>query len=216
MNHKKQGGINMRPYDLGDIVRVNSLEDNYYLIEHVEAYYNDDFSLVEDADYSLIMLHPKADTLPSEDFCHNELSLVARFDDGDFWELINYFEKERQTKGFFEYPEYMKLIDSLKESEDELIEHFYKLHVDPTKTDKADNESYEDIFEDMMRSDEGGKRVSTYINRMNMHLELLFEAMNKDDEEQVVFQKGKLEEVRQVLMELDYFSLEERRKWSKV
>lgn len=67
-----------------------------------------------------------------------------------------------------------------------------------------------DVNDAFNRSVLAEKQISIYTKRLDIHLDLLFTALNNNDQVNIEFQKDQLKLIRNRLIELEWFSYKER------
>lgn len=204
----------MASYNIGDIVRFSG-DDRviYYMITDILDFEKENGESNEKADvyYVISSVYPVGSRV-SKTSLDSSLIMVARDKSFDHRLLVEYIEKERIKKGKVEdgladtFGGYEVAFDvavnsptSTKNNNDKTAIH--------KKVEKFGEEEIQGILED----NHGDLMVEEYEGKMNTYLELLLKAINEGDEEEAKLQKERLEEVRKVLLGLDYFQLEKRR-----
>ena len=189
-------------FNLGDIVSMRIIGDeHYYMItDHVDFTSGD--GKIVDIDYEVVLLYPTTREPVPENIMHDELEVVAKFNSEEYKEIMEFVAINRTRNGCREFP---NEIEHIAYDLDEVLSVYEK---NPFKVVKEFGaKEIKEILEDT----KGQEQVDLYVDRMNIHLGLLHEAINKGDTEQIEFNKTKLEEVRQTLIELEYFPLAKRR-----
>lgn len=196
----------MEKYNVGDIVKLKMLQgdDHYYMVSRVFDHIKREGRRFKAINYDMILIYPIKDNVTKENMIHEELHLVAEFGSSDYKVLINYIGNERSLR---------KLRPISVEVEDIIFIAKYNKY---KKEGKANKETDEKLFSiskinEIMKDTTNEKQIELYVEKMNTHLDFLFEAINEDDEEKIEISKIKLKEIRKVLMELEYFPLAKRR-----
>lgn len=188
-------------YDVGDIVRLKRLQDDnhYYIVTGVTDLSDKDNL---DFDYDMYLIFPVYENHTMESMIHSELELVADYDSRDYHTLINYVLKNRDARNL-----------SLPIKVEEIIKGISAVGTkEAVKEVKVKKSFSMSDIEDIMKDDTSQKKIDSHVEEMNNYLESLGEAIKNGDEEQIKHNKTKLEEVRQTLMELEYFQLAKRRR----
>lgn len=173
----------------GDIVKwKNIVAVEYFVVEDVL-----DLSLEEDEqpyiEYEIAQIFPVKKDMKTDVVHPEHLELVAKEEDGTHYQnIIDFVKRERERKGWFDTPK-KPPVKKPKEIKVKFGEKEIKKILSDTKADK---------------------QLDAYLGKMDMHLKLLHKAIEKDDMNAIDLHKQKLEEIRQKLMELEYFQMEER------
>lgn len=191
-------------FNLGDIVRLKALgEEHYYIVvDHVD--YSQESDEQPNIKNGIMLIYPVKRSPKVEYMDSSELGYVAEFKSKDYQLLMEYIKKSREREGWFEQPEYLRIIgdDTIKYTGSAV-----KKVKEPEKPVKFGDKEIQQI----LNNNHVEIVTEEYVGRMNTHLDLLLLAIEQGDEANIKLQKEQLEKVRSKLMELEYFQLAQRR-----
>lgn len=198
----------------GDIVRdkrSNKGFRNLYIIVDLLLDKDEFDGTVVDTVYDVIKIYPidsRVDKLISIE--EGDVSILAKNGSNEKRVVIESIKTERKAYNL-DIPKYLLHVDydeidkEVKNvNNEENIEVKQKVKV---KTKKFNDKNIIKILADETTK----KQMDIYVEKMNLHLDLLNTALNNNNDKEISFQKEQLEKVRQKLMELEYFKLNNRR-----
>lgn len=212
----------MKPFKKGDIVKMKLLGDaHYYMVTEILGQLVEDGEFIS-ADYEIMLLFPISKTISIENMIHEELEEVAGYESRDYELIMDYIIKERNRQGIFTFP---KKIEDIALGVDNTSIHKDKTKAEPTKQAIEPKEAKPSVKAKKVEKKFGMNEIDAIlkdttlqdkmdlnVEKMDAHLELLSKAIKEDNLEEIESNKKALEEIRQTLMELEYFQLEVRRK----
>jgi hypothetical protein len=202
----------MRDFQLGDIVRIKRFSDRvYYMVTDVA-----DFSVEgdeqPDIECELIRIFPVSAITHVEMLDQNELALVAGKEDKEHDIILNFIRKERSMRGIHGEPDWETRIKLTNTPAYQEEVNGYKEVTPPVVVKKVTANDIKRIVED----DTTDKQIEIYVERMDTHLTLLHIAIKNNQPQEIELQKSKLKEVRNKLMELEYFQMAQRRNGTSI
>lgn len=208
----------MERYNIGDIVKLKMLEgdNHYYMVtDFVDFSVKDGdnpLSIYEvgkkkrlDVDYEIVLIHPVEDNPPIENTMHDELTRIATFKSREYDLIIDYMYKERFKMGYSSVPQNIKHVMGGMSAKPTKKKTVKNPKVKSTKFGMAE-------INDILNDDSADEKIKEFIKEMDKHLDLLGKAMKDEGEEEIKVQKERLEEIRQTLMELEYFPFKHNRR----
>ncbi len=200
-----------RSYKVGDIVKEKGTNFYFIVASSVRVNPKDDENDGTHAQYSLYPIYPATHNGDDDEILalHNDLMPIARHDEHGYANAVEVLIRMRNKNGVFVFSEKVEnlLIEKLEV-------HGAKLR-SQRNTGNSKEKVNKDVgkeFEKMMSDDTNSKKMAEYTEMMDEHLDLLNKAIKDGDKNQIEINKHELEAIRKVLMELEYFSLNKRRK----
>ena len=130
----------MKSYELGDIVRTKSSSTgDYYMIVGVEDATTQTIEgkFIVDFDYEIAKIYPVMKESDFSIISHKELAMVAKTSEKDNRIILDFVNKERQKRGWYDEPDY---ITALQVSKGESTKKLTR-----TVKDKDGNKSKEEV-----------------------------------------------------------------------
>lgn len=201
----------MARYNIGDIVKLKMLEgdNHYYMVtdfvdfsvkgeEELSIYDIGDKKL--DVDYEIVLIYPVEENPQIENTVHQELRRVAQFKSREYDIIIDYMVRERSRVGYPIIPKNIKHVVG------------HKSDVKKVKMPKTTKKFGIAEINDILESDATDNKIKEFVEKMDKQLDFLNEAIKNKDEENIKLHKSNLEEIRQTLMELEYFPFKHNRR----
>lgn len=177
-----------------------------------------------DIDYEVTLIYPINPAMISENATSDELSLIAKHESRDYELLIDYILSERHHAGYSSMPKRLRnIIYGETESDTDVFSSLFfggtlltsflrgeahKEALEIEVEEELDSEKMDELAS-LMDSTASEERIVTNVSNMNDALERLKEALSGDDESEINAIKVELTNIRQELIELEYFSLSE-------
>ena len=183
---------NYYDYEVGDLIK-DKHNHNYHIIIDIIDYTDEEGLEHMDVEYECVTIYPME--YDENMFTQDEIYLINKYDTDEFHDSMERIQSLRDSRRYSEvYIDGEIFIDEINISED--------IHKSRSKID----------IPKIMNDTESDDMMKEYLSRMNIHLDLLNVAIEKNDANEIKFNKDKLEHIRQTLMELEYFPFERKRR----
>jgi hypothetical protein len=199
-------------FHIGDIVKVKGFNDKVeYFVVTDTADFTKEGATKPDIECEIGQIFPITRKFELFTLNQDRLEIVARRKTKENTMMIDFIIKERQVKlGEYGEPMFIQVVKH-NLGEIEFEEGVTMKVAEPKRKSNlpavAKPKFGEREIKALLNDDTTQKQMEVYIERLDLHLELLHQAMQDNDEETIELQKYQLEKVRQKLMELEYFGL---------
>lgn len=196
-------------FKIGDIVKVKGYTGVDYFIVTDRADFTKVNATKPDIECEIGQVFPVMRDFETFSMNQDKLELVAGRETNENAMIVNFVIKERQMKlGEYGEPMFVSVIKhnlGLVTHEDGMVMRVAQ----PPKQHKKPKRKFEDRINEILADNTAEKKIEEYAKDMDVHLELLYKAIQEDDKKEIEIQKNQLLTIRQELMKLEYFSFKQ-------